>query len=126
MDEMGIIIFQSFMEKHLGGVIHLVDNCASSQTEPPTVLPTFRPNLSEHLTEKQLPDKPKQRKRPAIENRRMSDDDVDDFDDDVSVGDVSSTRDDVTSKLIERCKARLSLKQQRPRFEFSYEKCWAI
>ena len=48
--------FQSFMEKHLGGVIHLVDQCddATRHDAKTTIpLPTFRPNLAGHLSGKQ-------------------------------------------------------------------------
>jgi len=76
-------------------------------------LTTFRPNLAGHLTEKNLPDKPKRRKRPTLENRRMSDEYDDDDGDDVT-DDVSTN--DATLRLIERCKDQLRQKGARPRY----------
>ena len=105
------------MEKHLGGVIHLIDSCNSNLPDSNRIsLPTFRPNLISYLSEKKLSDdttpnrkrrKPQKRPKfdqPNTENRRIGVD-YDEYD----VNDFGSTSqlNDATAKLVEQCKERL-------------------
>jgi hypothetical protein len=113
------------MEKHLGGVIHLIDSCDSNPDSSRIVLTTFRPNLISHLSEKKLSDETtpnrkrrKPQKRPKFdqtntENRRI-DVDYDEYD----ANDFLSTSlmNDATTKLVERCKERLRQKGGRTRY----------
>ena len=53
------LYYQSFMAKHLGGVIRLTNKCfAKSKASTAKALPTFRPALASHLSEQSAPAKP--------------------------------------------------------------------
>ena len=47
-----VLYYQSFVAKHLGGVIRLVDECIAGERQAgiSNVVPTFRPALSHHLS----------------------------------------------------------------------------
>ena len=115
------------MEKHLGGVIHLIDHCNDEDVEDTRIhlLTTFRPNLIHHLSETKAAEenqsnrkrrKPLSQKRPKFDqpnvgNRRVGVD-YDEYD----ANDFSSTTDDVlmndaTSQLVARCKERQRQKE---------------
>ena len=110
------------MEKHLGGVIHVVDKCREEEEEARQIsLPTFRPNLIRHLSDKtqienEFSSKNRQKastqKRPKSENaNRRMDTDYEEYDENASQSDMT----DATSQLVARCKERLSEKGSRKR-----------
>lgn len=94
------------MEKHLGGVIHLVDSCDMRVSTKSNSLPTFRPKLVNYVSDNPWPnvekETPNKRKKP-IGNRRM------DYGDDYAEFDEK----DEASKLLEKCRQKQNRKRNR-------------
>lgn len=99
------------MEKHLGGVIHLVDRCEPRELEPDFKAPptTFRPHLSQYLSQESNIMKPESKSTQkirgrsnvsAISNRRIEED-FDEIDSNDFEGEFSLEE---KSRLLRICK----------------------
>ena len=92
------LYYQSYVARHVGGVIHLVDHCSPS-LPPSSFPPTFRPSLSHHLDStasatKQTP------------NRRI-DYDVEDYEY------IDDYEDDTDKALLEQCRTLAAQKERK-------------
>ena len=108
------LYYQSFMAKHLGGVIHLTDYCFDSQSVPKEVV-TYRPNIMEHLTavskakKSELLNRAESRRKDYYNNRRI------DYDDDAYDYDYNDF--DNEMDMSTKCQRQAKNLQDMPRFE---------